>query len=72
MIAAFRYSLGIRTYMPEFIVDLIIRNHEIFNVEDWKRFVDEINDKEYLGDSCDIKTWNKIINFCEKKIKVLK
>ena len=72
MIAAFRYSLGRRTYMPKFIVDLIIGNHEIFNVKDWKRFVDEINDREYLGDSYDIQTWNKLINFCEKKIKILK
>ncbi len=68
MIATFRYSLGRRTYVPSFIVDLIMKNHEMFNESDWKRFVKEVNEESDLGDSIDMMTWNKLIHFCEDKI----
>ncbi len=67
MFSTFRYSLGRRTYMPHFIVDLIIKNHNIFHKEDWKRFIEEINDVENLGDKCDIETWNKFMEFSKKQ-----
>ncbi|MDP4039510.1 MAG: hypothetical protein Q8P57_02940 [Candidatus Pacearchaeota archaeon] len=69
IIAAFRYSLGRRTYMHEFIVNLIIKNSEIFNLHDWKRFIDEINEEENLGYPCDIQTWGKLVCFSENKLK---
>ena len=72
MIAAFRYSLGRKTYMPHFIVDCIINNQSIFNKTDWERFIGEINDAGDLGDTCDIQSWNNLIHFCESKIKTLK
>ncbi len=69
MFATFRYSLGRRTYMPSFIVDLIIKNHEMFNEWDWKRLIEEINDEDDLGDSCDVQKWNEFSDFCKNKIK---
>lgn len=67
--ATFRYSLGRRTYMPGFIVDLIIKNSEIINKRHWKQFIEEIKNIENLGDSCDVQTWNELIYFCENKLK---
>lgn len=70
MLAAFRYSLGRRTYMPSYIVDLIIKNQKIFNDHDWKQFIEEITSAkkfDNLGDGCDIQTWDNFINFCEGK-----
>ena len=67
MFATFRYSLGRRTYMPDFIVDLIIKNHKIFNKEDWKQFIEDINEVKDLGDKCDIETWNKLMEFSKKQ-----
>ena len=69
MICAFRYSLGRRTYMPSTIVDLIINNSDLFNEYDWKRFIKETKEEKYLGDNCDIQTWNKLIEFSEKQMK---
>lgn len=69
MLATFRYSLGRRTYMPSFIVDLIIKNSKIFNKQNWRQFIEEINEIENLGDSCDIQTWNKLNCFCETRLK---
>lgn len=69
MFATFRYSLGRRTYIPSFIVDLIIKNHEMFNEWDWKRLIEEINDEDDLGDSCDVQKWNEFSDFCKNKIK---
>jgi len=69
MLATFRYSLGRRTYMPSFIVDLIIKNAKRFHKLNWKQFLGEINEVDDLGDSYDIQTWNTLIYFCEKKLK---
>ena len=71
MIATFRYSLGRRTYMPGFITEFIINNHNIFHKEDWKRFIQEIEDNCNLGDSCDIQTWNNFTDFCKGKLNEL-
>lgn len=68
MFATFRYSLGRRTYMPSFIVDLIIRNHKIFNERDWKQFIEEIDEEDDLGDSCDFQKWNEFTDFCKNKL----
>ncbi|MBU0959330.1 MAG: hypothetical protein KKB31_05285 [Nanoarchaeota archaeon] len=69
MICAFRYSLGRRSYMPSSIVDLIIGNPEVFNNNDWDRFIEEIGDEDNLGNSCDVQTWNKLIEFSKKQLK---
>jgi len=69
MIAAFRYSIGRRTYMLPFIAELIINNENIFNEEDWKRFIKEVDEEENLGDFCDVQTWNKLVSFSENKLK---
>jgi len=72
MLATFRYSLGRRTYMPGFITEIIINNQKTFHEADWKRFIEEINDKDNLGDSCNIQTWNNFTDFCKDKLKELK
>ena len=69
MICTFRYSLGRRSYMPSTIADLIINNYKLFNDNDWNRFIEEIEDEDYLGDSCDIQKWNEFIDFCKSKTK---
>lgn len=69
ILAAFRYSLGRRTYMPSFIVEQIIKNHKIFNKHNWKQFIEEINETDDLGDDCDIQTWRKLEKFCRERIE---
>ena len=72
MIAAFRYSLGRRTYMPSFVADLIMKNYHVFNEKDLERFIEEVNKKRDLGESCDIETWGELVYFCENKVTILK
>ena len=55
--------------MPSSIVDLIIGNPEVFNNNDWDRFIEEIGDEDNLGNSCDVQTWNKLIEFSKKQLK---
>jgi len=69
MVATFRYSLGRRTYMPSFIVDIIIKNHKIFNKYDWKLFIDEINEIKDLGDNFDVEVWNKLKSFSKIRME---
>jgi hypothetical protein len=72
MLATFRYSLGRRSYMPGFIVEMIMRHNKVFNGYDWEGFISEINVMEDIGDLCDIQTWNKLIHFSEDKLNDLK
>ncbi len=68
VLATFRYSLGRRTYMPDFIVDFIIKNKELLNKGDWNLFIQEIKESLSLGDSCDIGTWDKLIDFSKEML----
>jgi len=71
MLAGFRYSLGRRTYMPDTLTKLIKNNSKIFNKQDWKQFIRDIEfqkDLKNLGDECDIETWNSFKEFCKNKI----
>jgi hypothetical protein len=73
IIAAFRYSLGRRTFMPSIVTELIINNYKLFNDQDWKNFIEDINYQKNLhdlGDNCDIETWNNFEVFCKKRIGV--
>jgi hypothetical protein len=60
ILGCFRYSLGRRTYMPSHTVNMIKKHSEIFTSQDWQSFIEEIDKCEYLGDDCDIDTWNKL------------
>lgn len=64
LLGCFRYSLGRMTYMPGFISRLIQSNKEIFDSNDWQRFIDEIEQKENLGMECDRLMWNGFRDFC--------
>ena len=67
LIYAFRYVLGRRTYAVSTIIDLLKSNWDILSEGDKQLYIKEI--KEYkelygergLGDSCDIKCWNSIL-----------
>ena len=71
----FRYSLGRRTYMPSFTVDMIKEHKKVFNQWDWERFIIEINDYKRmygdLGSDCDEQTWNELKNFAELQISAI-
>ena len=68
MILAFRYCLERRTETTVFINNLIMENQNMFNENDWKRFVKEINDAEDLGNPYEIQLWNKLLSFCQNKL----
>jgi len=71
MIAGFRYALGRRTYIVYTITELIKNYYKIFNNQDWKNFIEDIDFQRKfndLGDKCDIKTWNKFEEFCKNNI----
>ena len=65
----FRYSLGRITYMPSTIVSVIIENSHLFNLEDWKRFINEIDECSDLGMDCDKNTWNTLKLFSKEQLK---
>ena len=72
LIYAFRYILGRRTYAVSTIIDLLKSNWDILSEGDKQLYIKEI--KEYkelygergLGDSCDIKCWNSILELEDK------
>lgn len=71
MVCAFRYSLGRRTYMPELVTELIENYWKIFNENDWKQFIEDIEFNQNfnnLGDDCGIETWKNFEEFCKKRI----
>ena len=68
ILGCFRYSLGRMTYMPGHTVNVIINNADIFNNQDWKRFIEEINDAPSLGANCDEETWNRLKEFSKSKL----
>ncbi len=75
MICAFRYSLGRKTYMPGLVTELIRNNSKIFNKQDWKVFLEDIEfhrNFNNLGDDCDVATWNKFSEFCNIKFEEFK
>ncbi len=70
ILGCFRYTLGRMTYMPSHTLEVIKSCQEIFNEQDWKIFIEEINDCEHLGMDCDKRTWNELKEFAEKKMEV--
>lgn len=69
ILGCFRYSLGRRTYMPSHTVKMIKNCQEVFESNDWRCFIREINDCHNLGGECDKETWGKLKKFAEDKIK---
>jgi hypothetical protein len=72
ILGCFRYSLGRRTYMPSHTVGIIKQYRKIFNKQDWERFIEEINQCKDLGNECDIQTWNKLKEFSEEQLKLIR
>ncbi len=70
ILGCFRYSLGRRTYMPSHTVGIIKQHPDIFTKDDWKRFIQEIDECEDLGDKCDIDTWNSLKDYAKDKLEV--
>ena len=68
ILGCFRYSLGRMTYMPSHAFDMIQKFQEVFNNQDWKRFIEEIDDCPNLGMSCDKETWEALKGFAEVKL----
>ena len=68
ILGCFRYSLGRRTYMPSHTVGIIKQHKDVFTVQDWKRFIKEIDECSNLGDSCDIDTWESLKSFAHGQI----
>ena len=69
ILGCFRYSLARMTYMPSHTVSMIKNNQEIFREQDWERFIQEIDECDSLGMSCDERTWNELKDFAEGKLK---
>jgi hypothetical protein len=63
IISCFRYSFGRMTYMPEFTLKMIKKYKNIFNKEDWKRFIEEIDECDNLGT-----TWIKLKELDKKEM----
>ena len=57
------------TYMPSFTVDTIVVHNHIFNEQDWKSFIKEIEECDRLGMECDKNTWNKLKRFAKTKLE---
>ena len=55
--------------MPSTIVSVIIENSHLFNLEDWKRFINEIDECSDLGMDCDKNTWNTLKLFSKEQLK---
>ena len=69
ILGCFRYSLGRMTYMPSHSLEVIKNNQDIFNEQDWERFIQEIDECDNLGMDCDKNTWLELKRFSEEKLK---
>ena len=70
ILGCFRYSLGRMTYMVSHTVEIIKDNAELFNEQDWKRFIEEIDECDNLGMTCDIRMWNELKDFAKEKVNL--
>lgn len=70
ILGCFRYSLGRMTYMPSHTFDMIKNCQEIFNKQDWERFILEIDECDHLGMDCDERTWNELKEFAKDKFEL--
>ena len=67
LIYAFRYTLGRRTYAVGTIVELLKSNWDILSEGDKRLYIKEIKEhkeiygEKGLGDSCDISSWNSVL-----------
>ena len=64
LIAAFRYALGRRTYIVEYVVDFIVNNWDELETSDRKLIIKEIldaKDKGCIGQDCDWKSWQRVL-----------
>ena len=69
ILGCFRYSLGRMTYMVSHSVNIIKENVDLFNEQDWKRFIEEIDSCDNLGMACDVRMWNELKEFAKEQIK---
>ena len=64
LIAAFRYALGRRTYIVEYVVDFIVNNWDELETSDRNLIIKEIldaKDKGHVGHDCDWKSWQRVL-----------
>ena len=64
LIAAFRYALGRRTYMPGVVAAEIWHQWLNLTSSDQRLIQGEIKEAKergYCGDACDVATWDKIL-----------
>ncbi len=71
ILGCFRYSLGRMTYMVQHTCEIIKDNADIFNYQDWKRFINEIEEAPNLGMSFDIRMWSELKEFSRQELKRL-
>jgi len=69
ILGCFRYALGRMTYMPSHTFDIIKNCQEVFNEQDWERFIKEIDGCNNLGMDCDKRVWNDLKEFCKCKLE---
>ena len=77
IISTIRYSMGRRTYMSELAPELMMRYKDALTPEQIKQIGEEIESElkinssnpGYLGDDCDIDSWDRARRWCLEEQK---
>ncbi len=75
LIFALRYALGRKTSAPSIIYDNLLPNLEYFELWELELIAKEITDAQMrnnLGDECDVRVWDGILDKVNKRIKELR
>lgn len=62
LLFAFRYALGRRTMAPSIVANELKDNWHLLTDFDKEKIKEEIYEHQDLGMSCDVETWNEILN----------
>lgn len=68
-LAAERYALGRRTYMPGLICEIIKNNINLVLTKDINVMIRDIENAYSLGDKCDEIEWKKLLDFLKIELE---
>lgn len=69
LVSAARYALGRRTYIVQWVCEVINKNVHLLSEKDRQVMIRDIEQAYSYGDDCDKQSWMNLLEFLKKKIK---
>lgn len=69
LVSAERYALGRRTYVVQWVCEIINKNMHLLSEKDKKVMIRDIEQAYSYGDECDKQEWMKLLQKLRKEIE---